>query len=56
MATAQEKLSELERRKDETLKAYSPASLLQKLQGNGTMTTLLDGRVNEYNFNRLLLY
>ncbi|CAM8916880.1 unnamed protein product [Rhodiola kirilowii] len=32
LAAAQEKLSELERQKEETLKAYSPASLLQKLQ------------------------
>lgn len=31
LAAAQERYSELERRKEETLKAYSPASLLQKL-------------------------
>lgn len=32
LAAAQEKLSELERQKEETLKFYSPASLLQRLQ------------------------
>ncbi|KAL2481323.1 Vacuolar protein-sorting-associated protein [Abeliophyllum distichum] len=32
LATAQEKLHELERKKEETLKNYSPASLLNKLQ------------------------
>uniref|UniRef100_A0A7N0R9H6 VPS37 C-terminal domain-containing protein n=1 Tax=Kalanchoe fedtschenkoi TaxID=63787 RepID=A0A7N0R9H6_KALFE len=32
LAAAQEKLSELERQMEETLAAYSPASLLQKLQ------------------------
>ncbi|CAI9760646.1 unnamed protein product [Fraxinus pennsylvanica] len=31
LATAQEKLHELERKKEETLKNYSPASLLHKL-------------------------
>uniref|UniRef100_A0A7N0SYS4 VPS37 C-terminal domain-containing protein n=1 Tax=Kalanchoe fedtschenkoi TaxID=63787 RepID=A0A7N0SYS4_KALFE len=33
LAAAQEKLNELERKKEETLKMYSPSSLLQKLQG-----------------------
>lgn len=32
LASAQEKLNELERQKEETLKFYSPASLLQRLQ------------------------
>ncbi|KAK4481124.1 hypothetical protein RD792_012001, partial [Penstemon davidsonii] len=32
LATAQEKLHELERKKEETLKNYSPSSLLHKLQ------------------------
>lgn len=34
LATAQEKLNELERQKEEILKFYSPGSLLHKLQGN----------------------
>lgn len=33
LAAAQEKLNELEQKKDETLKLYSTTSLLQKLQG-----------------------
>ena len=33
LATAQEKLNELERQKEEILKFYSPGSLLNKLQG-----------------------
>lgn len=33
LAAAHEKLAELERQKEETLKSYSPASLLQKLHG-----------------------
>uniref|UniRef100_A0A7N0UAQ9 VPS37 C-terminal domain-containing protein n=1 Tax=Kalanchoe fedtschenkoi TaxID=63787 RepID=A0A7N0UAQ9_KALFE len=37
LAAAQEKLSELERQ-EETLRAYSPASLLQKLQDKNTET------------------
>merc|ERR1711971_1394000 len=32
LAAAQEKLNELERQKEESLKFYSPASLLQRLQ------------------------
>ncbi|KAL9688636.1 hypothetical protein QQ045_033059 [Rhodiola kirilowii] len=32
LAAVQEKLSELERQKEDTLKAYSPSSFLQKLQ------------------------
>lgn len=34
LAAAQEKLHELEKQKEELLKFYSPASLLQKLQGD----------------------
>ena len=34
LAAAQEKLNELERQKEEILKFYSPASLLNRLQGN----------------------
>lgn len=34
LAAAQEKLRELERKKEEILKFYSPASLLRQLQGN----------------------
>ncbi|KAK9691354.1 hypothetical protein RND81_09G191700 [Saponaria officinalis] len=34
LADAQEKLNNLERQKEEIMKCYSPASLLQKLQGN----------------------
>lgn len=33
LAAAQEKLAELERQKEETLKLYSAASLLRKLYG-----------------------
>ncbi|KAL9685021.1 hypothetical protein QQ045_022467 [Rhodiola kirilowii] len=32
LAAAQEKMNELERQKEDTLKIYSPASLVQKLQ------------------------
>ena len=34
LAAAQEKLNELEKQKEDTLKFYSPASLLQRLQGS----------------------
>ena len=37
MATAQEKLKELEKQKEETMKYYSPASLLHRLQGKITI-------------------
>ncbi|KAK6778707.1 hypothetical protein RDI58_025425 [Solanum bulbocastanum] len=40
LAAAQEKLHELERRKEELLKFYSPASLLHRLQGGAALLAL----------------
>lgn len=34
LAAAQEKLNELERKKEDALKFYSPVSLIHRLQGN----------------------
>jgi len=38
LAAAQEKLSELERQKEEIMKLFSSSSLIQKLQGNPIRT------------------